>query len=1813
VPSTKGSLGVVAVTGWDWYDAAKSPRDQIVAYARAVLSEFAGTRVWAPAAQLRATSMHAAREYAGRFLLELLQNAHDTHPEERHDGRITIVVDGDEGAHGVVYVANGGNPFTHKSMSGLCKLALSPKPVGAGIGHKGVGFRSILPVCEWPEIYSADPVGPAGNLDGYTFRFARHDDVLAITDDEGLAARADSEFPPFQLPIPVEAIPGPVSALAAAGHVTVIRLPLATAEARIEALGQASALANSDVPVLLFLERISSLTVVRRDSDTVTETALSRSQEPLDGVTSPALSFSRVDLANLGVYTVASAPVAPARLLQAISAARHSNLMSAEWEDWDHAVVSIAVPADGEVTGRMYTFLPMGDKAPSPFAGHLNAPFFTKLDRTDIDPGHPLNDLLLDVAAESVLDATAAMRSSGIPAARRWISDLAGWDGPHRQRLAAAAERSGAGPLSERPFVPIEPNVEHPTGWASLAETYRWPAGDFKVLSAARAAAQGTCLLDGALSLARIARWEQVGAWLGCALTADDGTLAELLEQVIITLKRPAPYEDSSGALRIRRSKKRKSKPAERATRTDAVASDAALATLWADVYSDLAILFAPANAKALQGHQVLVDDAGDLRPANRPPPPPGERIAARRVSAFLPPARDQAPVAFPASLRQQLFYLHPLIAEQLDQPARALLVEGNLAYGYDIRNLLDHVGAVLGRTESGRVHRDALRFVFTLHQNDQIPARHPLAQLRLRVPTTAGTLVPAGRGAFGPGWDGRHGTELATVIEDAEGLDRTLAELGTRLVEPTPDLVRSTDIRSDWSEFLAKLGVIDGLPAYANRGAALKLLGWQLEGAALAERARVPDAVAEQWKAHLATQPPFTTRYPYTEYVVSRNPPWVVGQAVAEQLTDSARDAYARLILHGLTRWSADHLTVEWSRDRVGNKDPHAVPTPLAAFLATAAWLPAAPRSERPAFARPDELWHFSATADDATPSFAPLVNLATRVFLDAHPKVLAILQAAGLGIWSDPAHAARLVRDLGEAAGAGAVTDLQREHFLRAYLQAWSNVANRLEPGLGAVGDLALVLREGSRLSVRRVADLISGNVTVYLARPGDGLHLRLLHELELPVLLIDGNLEWARGHLAAGLGDLVRLVDETAITVTPSGVLEPGQLLINQLRWMAVLVAAAADHGRGLTLPESDFERLGLKLRRLRVRTYRTLGLSLFDQPTELPATRHGLFAQPDDADPTILAPGAIGSLTGPALVALAEEVAVAVGHADLRERLRAGVLELQRNGNDTPDPDDADLAQALRLSTAQVAATRSRLNGGLEALVGRLYPLLVHWAGRDAANAAADIARAGTGVAELVSGLASVANSLPVTIEALVGAARTAASVEELRVELNVDFAKFNLTLESLAPAYSPFSHLAEHEQALRQHVNLFRKSLSDRLRWARLAEFDAGKAQPDWPELRAFDWVTIPEEWGTTIDNATRDHLIELVDAALQVRLGAPAPTDGPSLSALDTLGAANTARVARAAPGIARLTRAWTTAHRVTLDEALWSDDPGTEITDLFDANGVLDFRDLTDDDIPAWLDVLGWWPDGMPATTDPETAGVTKEQLAAADSAATVARHQRERKRRLLPIGGKDIDVGVGASDLTELIDTLQGNLDANPAAITTGRGVADLLPVPAISSHGRSGGGGGGRDPMGRISDEQRQAIGFAGEWLAYQWLIRHYREANESSWMSMNRRGVFAGDPGDDSLGYDFRIELAGGSVMFEVKASRDAPGMFTLTDSEIREARAGARNGRWRLLVVPYISDPARCRVLRLPNPFEARAGGLFRPDSEGIRYRYNLCL
>lgn len=96
-----------------------------------------------------------AHDYRGRLVYELLQNADDAlvgvaTTEDRALFRLTDTE---------LWVANTGRPFTDADVRGLCGLGASSKaqadgPKRASIGHKGLGFKSVLEITDSPEAYS---------------------------------------------------------------------------------------------------------------------------------------------------------------------------------------------------------------------------------------------------------------------------------------------------------------------------------------------------------------------------------------------------------------------------------------------------------------------------------------------------------------------------------------------------------------------------------------------------------------------------------------------------------------------------------------------------------------------------------------------------------------------------------------------------------------------------------------------------------------------------------------------------------------------------------------------------------------------------------------------------------------------------------------------------------------------------------------------------------------------------------------------------------------------------------------------------------------------------------------------------------------------------------------------------------------------------------------------------------------------------------------------------------------------------------------------------------------------------------------------------------------------------------------------------------------------------------------------------------------------------------------------------------------------------------------------------------------------------
>ncbi|MFE9570408.1 hypothetical protein ACFYMW_18145 [Streptomyces sp. NPDC006692] len=532
-------------------------------------------------------------------------------------------------------------------------------------------------------------------------------------------------------------------------------------------------------------------------------------------------------------------------------------------------------------------------------------------------------------------------------------------------------------------------------------------------------------------------------------------------------------------------------------------------------------------------------------------------------------------------------------------------------------------------------------------------------------------------------------------------------------------------------------------------------------------------------------------------------------------------------------------------------------------------------------------------------------------------------------------------------------------------------------------------------------------------------------------------------------------------------------------------------------------------------------------------------------------------------------------------------------------------EQELARALGLSLHQLQQTGRRIDGAVGGVLQRGYPLLVHLLGRAKADELTDPTPRDT--QDLTTALRNCENELTLTAEQFVDEARAARSTGELRAALGIDFAALNHTLAALAPRYRPISHGEAHEEALRTFVDLHRKDLLNRLRWSALEDFDARRPLTDWPELRTLDWITAPSAWALTVEVADTALLRAQVEEALAVRLGAPAPATGDSLPPIDFVRGRNKSVIAGRAEDLVALV----TASGRTLPAALAAPAPEEEIPTWLEAAGALDFRVLGPDDVVAWLAALGQWPTDLPRTADLDRHGLTPEDLDEARNETNRARAARERARRLISVGNRELDVHSG--DFTELNAVLREALDARPELVGGHHHFAQITPLGPRNRGNRTGNRPGrtqGRADRG-LSQAQRTAIGYAGEWYAYHWLCRQYPGTDESSWVSTNRRGAFPGTPGDDGLGFDFRVGSGKQPLMFEIKATQGQGGQIELGESEVRAAQQHASHDRWRLLVITSVLDAAQLQVHMLPNPFSARGRGHYREEGGALRFTYHL--
>lgn len=171
------------------------------------------------------------REYHGRFVIELLQNAADAWRKiAAGDERSKVLIILDQGPS--LTVANQGEVLTAETIiKSLGHIGASTKPHGEAIGHKGIGFKSVLEMTLSPEVYSgfsdedfeiAVRFDPQRALEQIRACSPGWDDFLAEV--TGLPDDPLAPIPILQFPFPIQQIPEDVLHLGRAGFNTVVRL-----------------------------------------------------------------------------------------------------------------------------------------------------------------------------------------------------------------------------------------------------------------------------------------------------------------------------------------------------------------------------------------------------------------------------------------------------------------------------------------------------------------------------------------------------------------------------------------------------------------------------------------------------------------------------------------------------------------------------------------------------------------------------------------------------------------------------------------------------------------------------------------------------------------------------------------------------------------------------------------------------------------------------------------------------------------------------------------------------------------------------------------------------------------------------------------------------------------------------------------------------------------------------------------------------------------------------------------------------------------------------------------------------------------------------------------------------------------------------------------------------------------------------------------------------------------------------------------------------------------------------------------------------
>src|SRR4051812_21903889 len=96
---------------------------------------------------IAAAENYIKQSYNGRYFFELIQNIRDANKQIGTSGVIYIEIYEKE-----LIISNSGAPFTEAGIKSITNIGISTKQSHQFIGHKGIGFKSVLEITDSPKI-----------------------------------------------------------------------------------------------------------------------------------------------------------------------------------------------------------------------------------------------------------------------------------------------------------------------------------------------------------------------------------------------------------------------------------------------------------------------------------------------------------------------------------------------------------------------------------------------------------------------------------------------------------------------------------------------------------------------------------------------------------------------------------------------------------------------------------------------------------------------------------------------------------------------------------------------------------------------------------------------------------------------------------------------------------------------------------------------------------------------------------------------------------------------------------------------------------------------------------------------------------------------------------------------------------------------------------------------------------------------------------------------------------------------------------------------------------------------------------------------------------------------------------------------------------------------------------------------------------------------------------------------------------------------------------------------------------------------------